>query len=109
MDENTIYVNTDCIVSVKERDDLEIGEEVGQFKLERDGEDFACNGDVHQWNLEKPAYPGIPKEWFLKFPEWDLLKDPPPPNQNIYQFNQTTFQLEKRSVEHETAKKLIWA
>lgn len=112
MDENTIYVNTDCIVSLVARDDLEIGEEVGQFKLEREGEDFACNGDVHQWNLEKPAYPGIPKEWFAKFPKWDLLKDPPPPNQNIYQFNPTTFQLEKldrRSVEHETTKKLIWA
>lgn len=108
MDENTIYVNTDCIVSLVPRDDLEIGEEVGQFKLEREGEDFACNGDVHQWNLEKPAYPGIPKEWFLRFPEWDLLKDPPPPNQNIYQFNPITFQLEKRDQKDETRQELIW-
>lgn len=108
MDENTIYVNTDCIVSLIARDDLEIGEEVGQFKLEREGEDFACDGDIHQWNLEKPAYPGIPKEWFLRFPEWDLLKDPPPPNQNIYQFNPITFQLEKRDQKNETRQELIW-
>lgn len=108
MDENTIYVNTDCIVSICPRDDLEVGDEVGQFKLERDGEDFACNGDVHQWNLEKPKYPGIPKEWFAKYPNWDLLKDPVPANQNIYQFNPTTFQLEKRRNNNEARQELIW-
>lgn len=96
MDENTLYVNTDCIVSLVPREDLDVGDGLGEFKLERDGEDFAYKGSgVCQWNKEKPKYPGIPKEWFDRYPNWDLLKDPPPECGNMYRFNPFTFQLEE--------------
>lgn len=83
MDKNTIYCNTDSIVSMKRRQDIEqqFGKGVGQWKLEHKGS-FAHKGHNHQWNLECPSYQGKPKSWFPK--GWDILKDALPDQQNDY-------------------------
>lgn len=48
VDENTIYSNTDSIVSTVKRDDLEIGSNVGQFKIEHEGP-VIIKGSAYQW------------------------------------------------------------
>lgn len=92
VDENTIYINTDCIVSLVPRNDLPIGTELGEFKIDHQGE-FAFSGYNYQWNREIPAYRGIPKTWFTE--GWDILKDPPPCNRNKYELNMITLQMEE--------------
>lgn len=85
LDDNSIYWNTDSIVSAVPRPDINIGTEIGQFKLEDKGIEFAFVGFNYQWDFEAPGYRGVPKKWF---PEgWDILKDKPPKQGNIYQFN----------------------
>ena len=94
IDENTIYINTDCIISTAKRDDLPIGTGLGQFKLDHEGL-FANSGFNYQWNDELPTYRGTPKTWFKK--GWDILKDPLPTNQNIYELNAITLQMEAKT------------
>lgn len=48
VDKNTIYSNTDSIVSTVKRDDLEVGNEVGQFKIEHEGP-VILKGSAYQW------------------------------------------------------------
>lgn len=91
IDENTIYINTDCIISTAKRNDLPIGTGLGQFKLDHEGL-FANSGFNYQWNDDLPTYRGTPKTWFRK--GWDILKDPLPKNQNIYELNAITLQME---------------
>jgi hypothetical protein len=38
VDEDTIYIDTDCIISTRPRDDLSIGIGIGQWKLDAHGE-----------------------------------------------------------------------
>lgn len=104
MDENTIYSNTDCIVSTVRRPDLEenLGLDVGQWKLEHAGEEFAWADTTinYQWNLEVPAYRGIPKQWFKTFEiingrPWDILSDTAPTFGNLYKFNKETLDIEE--------------
>lgn len=90
IDENTVYCNTDCIVSLKPKNELIIGTEIGQWKY-KEGL-FACKGFSYQWNLDKPSYKGIPKGWFK--PGWDILKDDIPHNGNVYDYNPLTNKLE---------------
>lgn len=90
IDENTIYCNTDSIVSLVHRDDLNIGDDIGQFKIENEGK-FAFKGFNYQWNDEIPSYRGIPKAWFKK--GWDILKDPLPKSGNVYKI--VNFKLER--------------
>lgn len=90
IDENTVYCNTDSIVSLKPRDDIILGNEIGQWKLEKEGP-FAYRGCIYQWGTDKPAYRGIPKSWF---PEgYDLLTDNTPPNHNLYIYSPIKEQL----------------
>lgn len=92
VDENTLFSNTDSIVSKVKREDLEIGKALGQFKIEHIG-DFAYKGYNYQWNVEKPSYRGISKEWFEN--GFDILKDDVPTmDNNKYRFNTETFQIE---------------
>ena len=94
IDENTIYCNTDSIVSLKERKELQIGEDIGQFKIEHQGR-FVFKGFNYQWNFDKPSYRHISKEWF---PEgYDFLKDPIPCNANIVHYK--NYKLEEISYE----------
>lgn len=105
IDSETIYANTDCIVSSHPRKDLEdlLGDDIGQFKLEHDGDFFAWQPGVfnYQWNFQIPAVRGVPKGWFLQFNKrnsrkFDILKDDMPNIEfNEYFFNKETFQVEE--------------
>lgn len=60
IDENTIYCNTDSIISTKPRTDLPIGNEIGQFKPERQNVRFKfIQTGIYQWETEC-HYIGIP-------------------------------------------------
>ena len=94
MDENTIYSNTDSIASSVCREDIEklLGDELGQFKVEHEGDLAVLNGS-YQWNKDKPTYRGLSKEWFKK--DFDLLVDEIPNiNDNKYIFNEKEFTIE---------------
>ena len=90
IDENTLYSNTDSIVSKERRLDLEklIGTEIGQFKVEHKGS-FAYTGSGYQWNYESPSIRGRSKEWFKNaYPNgFDILKDEIPFMANKYEYN----------------------
>lgn len=64
-DENTLYINTDSIVSLKRREDIEklLGDDVGQFKIDHQGTFRRVNG-AYQWQGDKPKARGYSKEWF---------------------------------------------
>ena len=91
IDENTLYCNTDSIVSLVPRNDLKLGTNIGEWKIEHTG-NFAFIGLNYQWNNEV-SYRGIPKSWFPN--GYDILNDPVPTVGNIYEFNKTTLKLEK--------------
>lgn len=78
VDENTVYCNVDCIVSLVPRYDIPIGPSIGQFKQEHVCEDFKyLKAMFYQWGNEC-HYPGIPgialldiedtKNWFNYLP-----------------------------------------
>lgn len=92
MDEDTLLCSTDSLISKRKRDDLSVGKEIGQFKLEHEG-DFYYDGMNYQWNLEIPTYRGTPKSWFKK--GWDMAKDELPTNGNIYRFNKNTLEIKE--------------
>lgn len=97
MDQNTIYSNTDCIVSLKERPDLKIGDEIGQWKLEHYG-DFAFVGFNCQWYNDTVAYRGVPKAWF-NAATYDILTDEiPTGNLNPYIFDPAKLRILKKEV-----------
>lgn len=82
IDEDTLFWNTDSIVSKRRREDIEqnIGDGLGQWKLEYTGV-VAYSGNNYQWNKEIPTYRGIPKSWFPE--DYDILRDGVPANGNI--------------------------
>lgn len=84
LDDNSLFWNTDSIISRVPRPDLEIGTGIGQWKLEHEGV-VAYRGNTYQWNNDKPTYRGVPKTWFPN--DYDLLTDGKPENENIYEFN----------------------
>lgn len=60
IDDNTVYCNVDCIVSLMPRYDLPIGDEIGQFKEEHKCEHFKyIKARQYQWGTEC-HYSGIP-------------------------------------------------
>ena len=60
IDEYTVYCNTDSIVSLVPRDDLPMGNEIGQFKAEHINDDFKYKqAGIYQWG-EECHYKGIP-------------------------------------------------
>lgn len=82
IDENTLYCNTDSIVSLKPLN-LDLGPKIGQFKVEHKGK-FAYNGYNYQWDFEKPSYRHISKAWFK--PNYDILVDSAPKAGNIVEY-----------------------
>jgi len=84
MDENTLYCNTDSIVSRVPRPDLIIGKRLGDFKIEHQGL-FRYKDMNYQWNGELPAYRGVCKKWFK--PDFNLLTDDIPPCGNKYSYD----------------------
>lgn len=97
MDCNTIYCNTDSIVSLTPRKDLNIGENIGQFKEEHNGKMFAYKGYEYQWDLKVPTYRSVAKRWFPK--NWDILKDELPVEGNLVRFNPKLCMLEEVTYE----------
>lgn len=93
IDKNTIYCNTDCIVSLEERPDLPISDNIGEFKIEHRGL-FAHVGFNTQWNEEKPSYRGIPKSWFDD--GYDILEGRIPDNGNVWEFDYEKMKLIRR-------------
>lgn len=62
IDDDTVYCNVDCIVSLKPRYDLPIGNEIGQFKEEHKCEHFKyIKARQYQWGKEC-HFSGIPSE-----------------------------------------------
>lgn len=60
IDEDTVYCNTDSIISVKKRTDIPLGTEIGKFKEEHINEDFKyIDVGIYQWG-NKCHYTGIP-------------------------------------------------
>lgn len=100
IDENTLYCNTDCIVSKVERKDIEIGSNIGQFKIEHEGK-FVYIGFNYQWNDDLPTYRGVVKKWFENFEKkykrkWTILDEQPPSVElNDYYFDESKIKIIK--------------
>lgn len=100
IDEDTLYCNTDSIVSMKRRPDIEanMGQEIGQWKVEHMGA-FAYRKYTYQWGHKSPTYKGVPKGWFKAFEKenkryYDILIDERPTmDENIASFDEKTFKL----------------
>lgn len=101
IDENTIYCNTDSIVSLKERPDLTLGNGLGEWKIEHKGK-FAYNGFNYQWKDEEISYRGIPKSWFPK--NFDITKDDLPLTGNMWYYDDKKYKL--RRDKYETTSKI---
>ena len=62
IDEDTVYCNIDCIVSLRPRYDLPIGNEIGQFKIEHECDDFKYKKScIYQWGPNDVHYAGVPR------------------------------------------------
>lgn len=62
IDEDTVYCNIDCIVSLRPRYDLPIGNEIGQFKVEHECDDFKYKKScIYQWGPNDVHYAGVPR------------------------------------------------
>lgn len=85
IDENTIYCNTDSIISKTPRPDLPSGPEIGSFRLEHENEPFAHRGFNYQWGDAAPSMRRIPKSWFKK--GFDILTDTIPDCNNTWEFD----------------------
>lgn len=60
IDENTVYCNTDSIVSLKARSDIPLGNEIGKFKKEHINEIFKYKqSGIYQWDTIC-HYKGLP-------------------------------------------------
>lgn len=98
IDEDTLYCNTDSLISKTKRDDIIIKDELGCFQIKHKGT-FAYSGYNYQWNKDVPTYRGIPKKWFDNFKKvngraWDILKDDIPGDE----CNQYIFDIEKLEI-----------
>lgn len=99
IDDDTIMWNTDAIYTTKRRPELEIGNELGQFK-EIFIKKLYINGNNYQINNEIPSYRGIPKAWFKSFEKehgrkYDMSIDGIPPRINKYYFDKESFRIKE--------------
>ena len=53
MDENTLFSNTDSIVSLVPRPDLKISDNIGDFKIEHQGDFIYLDAYHYQWNNDE--------------------------------------------------------
>lgn len=60
-DENTIKINTDCIISLVPRYDLDMGDGIGQFKLEEGSGELTMFDGSKEFGVTI-KHPGTPKE-----------------------------------------------
>lgn len=102
IDENTLLCNTDAIFSRVKRTDLEIGNEIGQFK-EIKIDNFYYRGNNYQADLDIPVYRGIPKKWFIGFAKlnsrpWDMSIDEVPERINLYYLDKDRLEIRKDKI-----------
>lgn len=101
IDENTLYCNTDSLISRTQRDDIMLKDELGCFQIKHSGT-FAYIGYSYQWNNEVPIYRGVPKKWFNEFKRinkrpWDILLDDIPGEEcNQYFFDTKNLIIRRR-------------
>lgn len=101
-DENTIYCNTDSIISTVRRYDIEADTKF-RWKLKHQGAEFKFQKGTlnYQWDLEEPAYRSQVKRYIHYYNEtheqkWDILKDPIPRNiEHEYSFDRKTLQIKE--------------
>lgn len=101
VDKDTLYCNTDSLVSKSRRLDIEeqCGNELGNFKLEHKDETFAFKNGAYQWNKTIPSARGISKQWYEN--GFDILVDKLPNND----FNKYVFDRENmKIIENEYGK-----
>lgn len=91
IDENTALWNTDAIYSTVPRPELELGNEIGQWKLDEGL--FRLKKLEYQKVGEIPHYRGIPQKWFSI--DFNLIEDDLPTHGNIYKFNKDLFRIEE--------------
>lgn len=87
MDENTIKCNTDSIVSLVPRPDLDLGPNVGQYGIENQGDFIMINEVAYQWNTGKvKAYNENAQHYWEKVNgrPFDLSKDDPAELKDYY-------------------------
>lgn len=61
IDDDTVYCNTDSIISTKRRTDIPLGNNLGEFKEEHINDDFKyIQAGIYQWG-DECHYTGIPK------------------------------------------------
>ena len=61
IDKNTILCNTDSIVTQVKRDDLKLGKELGEYKIEHTGT-LGVTERGYQWNNDLPVICGFVKD-----------------------------------------------
>ena len=89
-DENTVYCNTDSIVSLVRRTDLPIGDNLGQFKEEHQNDNFKyIKPCFYQWNSEC-HYSGIARGTITDIEDTKNWQDKLP-----YKYNKETRRIEK--------------
>lgn len=103
IDKNTLFWNTDALFSRVKRDDLKIGDNIGEFK-EIHCKTLRYVGNTYQVNDELPTYRGVPKAWFRTFEKvngrpFNILTDKLPTQGNTYNWNWEKLQLEEVSYE----------
>ena len=97
IDENTCMCNTDAIYSTVERPDLQLGVEIGQWKLEYVGLFRQKGMNYQKVDVKETSIRGVPKSWFSE--DYNILVDHPPVMGNIFTLNKETLQVEERSFE----------
>ena len=99
IDRDSLFWNTDAIFSKRRRTDLEIGDEIGQFK-EIHYKMVRYSGNNYQLDDNIPVYRGIPKAWFKRFEQvygrpYDILVDDVPEAANLYEWDWDTLSLRR--------------
>lgn len=98
IDDKTLFWNTDAIFTLNKRDDIVIGEEIGDFKEIKINK-LRYNENNYQIDDEIPVYRGIPKVWVERWQKkhgkvYNIITDEPPVRDNIYKFDMKTLKLE---------------
>lgn len=91
LDDNVALWNTDAIYSTVRRPELELGNDLGQWKIEEGL--FRIRELEYQKVGEAPHFRGVPRSWFP--PNFNLLTDKLPTSGNIYKFNIDKFRIEE--------------
>ena len=105
IDDDTLFWNTDAIYSSRKREDLELGDEIGQWK-ETNLKRLRYVGNTYQIDDDPPVYRGIPKNWFTNFQKvkgrpFNLIVDPVPNAMNKWAFDLSTLTLKEITYEKE--------